>query len=200
MLESWRFFVLIRTWVLSSLAILLSFPAGASTLVFNYDVISLGGQQYQYNYSVYNNGSLGAGVPVQIFDIDFDPALYSALSVATPDPLALQWNETFLTPVGSGPADFDVEAANGNNGIAVGTTVSGFAVDFTWLGGVGSQPGSQQFEIDDENFALLQTGDTVPDTVQIAPEPSAFSLLLVGTGVAMGILRRRSAAARVCRQ
>jgi hypothetical protein len=186
--------VLLRTWVLSALAILFSFPAVANTVVIRYDVISLGGEQFQYDYSVFNNGSLPGGVPVQIFDIDFDPALYTALSVATPDPLASHWNELILNPVPPGPADLDVEVANGNNGIAVGTTVSGFAVDFTWLGGPGSRPGSQQFEIFSQNFATLQTVDTVQGTVPTVPEPSVFSLLLVGAGMAIVILRRRSAA------
>jgi hypothetical protein len=152
--------VQLRSWLLTAPIILFSFQALADSLPINYGLVNLGGGEYQYDFSIYNNGSLGAGVPVQLFDIAFDPALYTGLSIVTQNPLASQWNETILGAVGSSPADVDVSAANGNTGIQVGSTVSGFAVDFSWLGQ--GQPGSQPFQVYNPNsFALLQSGNTI---------------------------------------
>jgi hypothetical protein len=152
--------MLFRSCFLSASLILLSFQAAADTLPFSYSLINLGSGDYQYDYTIYNNGSLGATVPVQLFDVFFDPALYSDLSIVTPSPLASQWAETIF-PAGLGqPADFDVLAQPPNGGIPVGGTASGFAVDFTWLGQ--GQPGFQPFQISDSgDFALLQSGNTI---------------------------------------
>ncbi len=151
-------FVLLRSGVLSAALILLSFQAVADSLPFTYSLVNLGSGEYQYDYSIYNNGSLGAGVAVQLFDIDFDPVLYSNLSIVTPNPLASQWTEQIFGAVGSSPAFFDVSTPT-NGGIAVGDTVSGFAVDFDWLGT--GQPASQPFQVYDPNsFAELQSGNS----------------------------------------
>jgi hypothetical protein len=148
--------------------IFLASQADAS-VVIGYNVAALGGSEYQYNYSVYNDGSLGPGVPVQLFDIFFTPALYEAgsLDIVTPSPLSSQWSEVILSSVGTAPADYDAFALSG--GIPVGATVSGFAVQFQWIGQ--GLPGAQPFEISDPNtFAVLQSGQT-------APEPSTFWMI-----------------------
>jgi hypothetical protein len=152
-------------------------------VLISYAVTNLGGSAYQYTYSVYNNGSLGAGVAIQLFDIAFASNLYSNLVIVTPNPLATQWSQDILGAVGSNPPYYDVESNNG--GIAVGNTVSGFEVQFNYLG-IGT-PGSQAFQIyNPQNFALLQSGNTTP-------EPSSFAmfgaLLLVA---AFGIRRKRA--------
>ena len=170
--------MLFRSCFLCASLILLSFQSVADSLPFIYTQTNLGGGEYQYNYSIYNNGSLGAGVPVQLFDVAFDPALYSGLSIVTLNPLASQWNETILSAVGSSPADFDVSAAPPNGGIPVGGTAgtvngSGFAVDFSWLGQ--GQPGSQPFQVYDPNsFALLQDSNTI-STVSLSLEDGTVS-------------------------
>jgi hypothetical protein len=158
--------VQLRPWVLGAAIILFSFQSAADSLPFVYSVSSLGGGEFQYNYSIYNNGTLGTGVPVQLFDVAFDPALYSGLSIVTPSSLASQWTEQIFPAGGGLPADFDVSTPQ-NGGIPVGgtvgtvsPTVTGFAVDFTWLGQ--GQPGSQPFQVSDPNdFALLQSGNTI---------------------------------------
>jgi hypothetical protein len=151
--------VLLRACFLCASLFFLSFQAIADSLPIVYSLINLGAGEYQYDYSIYNNQTLGAGVPVQLFDLAFDPAFYSGLSIVTPNPLASQWTEQIFPAVGSSPADFDVSTPQ-NGGIAVGSTVSGFAVDFTWLGP--GQPGSQAFQVYDPNsFAQLQSGNTI---------------------------------------
>ena len=151
--------VQVRLWVLSAAIILLSFQASADTIPFSYTLVNLGGGEYQYDYTIYNNGSLGAGVAVQLFDVDFDSALYSNLQIATPTALASQWTEQIFPAGGGLPADFDVSTPT-NGGIAPLSSVSGFAVDFNYLGT--GLPGSQPFTITNPTtFALLQSGNTI---------------------------------------
>jgi hypothetical protein len=142
-------------------------------VLINYNVINLGNAEYQYDYSISNNGSLGSGVPIQLFDIFFDPTLYQGLSIVTPPAPAApaaQWSQIILNAVGSVPADYDALALDG--GIPAGTTISGFAVQFDWLGQ--ETPGSQPFQIYDPNtFALLQSGSTST----AAPEPATLWML-----------------------
>jgi len=157
--------------------------AHAGSAVFVYQVTPLGGNVFQYTYSVFNNSALGPGVAIQLFDIEFDPTLYdeNSLTSMTPSPLNTQWSEQFLTPVPPLPAAYDVFALAG--GIPDGATVSGFAVRFTWLGQ--GSPGAQPFEIfDTETFDLLQSGAT-----GTASEPS--TVFLIGISLAFCALTLR---------
>ena len=157
-----------RARCLCAAIIFWSVPSIASTVSMTYELTPLGGNVYRYDYSVDNNGSLGAGVPIELFDIFFNPALYdeASLTVATPSPLSTQWSETFLGSLPGIPAAYDALALSG--GIPDGSTVSGFAVQFTWLGN--GTPGSQPFSIYSANFDLLQNGTTAPGNT--VPEPS----------------------------
>jgi hypothetical protein len=122
----------------------------------------LGGSAYRYEYSVYNDGSLGAGVPIELFDVLFDPALYqeSSLQIVTPDPPKSEWSEQFLASLPGVPAAYDALALTG--GIPDGSTVGGFAVEFIWLGP--GLPGGQPFQIYSvDRFRPLETGGTVPE-------------------------------------
>lgn len=180
-----------RHLLLSLWLLLLANPATA--IIIDYDLTSLGGNSYQYDYTVTNDGSLGAGVALEWFAILFDPALYDefSLSIVTPDPPASEWDELIL---GSGvgvPAAYDVFALAG--GIAVGASVSGFAVQFDWLGA--GLPGVQDVEVyrfeDGDSISLVETGTTRPESLTI-PEPSTLALLFLGAVVASTTwLRRR---------
>lgn len=158
--------------------------AGAITI--DYDLVPLGGASYRYEYTVTNDGSLGAGVPVELFDILFDTSLYleASLAIVSTDPPASDWDEQILgTGVLIEPA-YDAFALAG--GIADGTSVAGFAVQFDWLGAV--MPGAQPFEVYDVNtFDLVEAGTTRSAAV---PEPSVLSLMLV-SAAAVGLTRRR---------
>ena len=162
----------------------LSLSTSAHAITIQYDLSSLGGNTYRYDYTITNDGSLGIGVPVQLFDIYFDPALYleSSLSIATSGPAALNWDQLFLSSGPLIPAAYDAFALSG--GIADGAVVSGFAVDFTWLG-LGT-PGAQLFEIyDSTTFALLDSGAT-----HAVASPGTLPLLGLGA-MAMLWMRRR---------
>ena len=167
------------------LGLFLATPAHA--IAIQYDLTALGGNGYRYDYMITNDGSLGAGIPVELFDIYFDPALYleSSLNIVTPGPLMLSWDETILSSGVLVPAAYDAYALNG--GIADGSFATGFAVAFEWLG-LGL-PGEQVFDIfNPTTFALLETGTTRALAI---PLPGTLPLLGVGI-VAMLWARRRT--------
>jgi hypothetical protein len=172
----------------------LAFQATADSAVIDFSLTALGGSEYQYNYTVHNDGSLGAGVPIQLFDIDFSPALYQAgsLNIVSLAGLNSAWSQEILVSVGTAPADFDVLALGG--GIPVGGTVSGFAVQFEWIGK--GLPGAQQFEISDPNsFKVLETGETMTSSTTL-PEPSTFQTLAMVLILAFAILLAGSRSAK----
>lgn len=173
-----------------ALVLLPGFVFGDS-IVIDYSLTRVGntGNTYIDMYSVYNNGTLpgmlipggpSGMVPIQIFDILFDPTLYASITNVTPEPLNTQWSPTILFSVGSEPEAFDAEL---QSGIAVGDTVSGFAVEFNYLG-LGN-PGSQPFDIYNLTelynslnpippFTLIQ----MSSTQAVAPEPSSGSYII----------------------
>ena len=181
-----------RHLLLSLWLLLLANPAKA--IIIDYDLTSLGGDSYRYDYTVTNDGSLGVGVALEWFAILFDSALYdeSSLFIVTPDPPASGWDELILASgVGVHPA-YDAFALTG--GIAADASVSGFAVQFDWLGAAlgAGLPGAQPFEIYDPNtFDVLATGSTRVTSTAV-PEPGTLALLFWGAVVASATwLRRR---------
>jgi hypothetical protein len=179
--------------VLIALASLTCLPAQAGFI--SYEITDLGGANYRYDYTITNDGSITT--QIGLFDILFDPALYdeaSLFNVSDPS-LEADWSQMFL---GSGigvPAAFDA-FANGS-GIGVGGSVSGFAVQFSWLG-TGS-PGAQTFEIyDPETFELLGGGTSTLQLppVTAVPEPGTFALMTLSLAM-LALQRRRARWARL---
>jgi hypothetical protein len=166
----------------------LSVQTAGATLI-EYELTPTGGNNYRYEYTVTNDGTLGAGVALEWFAILFDPALYdeTSLTIVTADPPAADWDELIL---GSGlliDAAYDVFALGG--GIADGGSVAGFAVEFTWLGA--GMPSAQGFEIyDPVSFNVVETGSTRA-TVTSVPEPGTPGLLFLATIAAAAMLRRK---------
>ena len=155
----------------------------------SYDVVHLGGNVYRYVYSITNNGSAGSAAPMQLFDILFDTNLYQepSLQIVTASSLQVQWSEELLLSLPGVPATYDALTLRG--GIPAGSSVTGFSVQFVWLGpGV---PGSQPFQIfDPTTFQVLQTGHTVNSSSPVpdptgAPAASTISLILIGLGLAV---------------
>jgi hypothetical protein len=156
--------------------------SAAAAVSIRYKLEPLGGQSYRYVYSITNDGSLG-GAPVLLFDIMFDTTLYAegSLQIVTPSNLHPQWSEQILSSLPGLPAAYDVLAISG--GVPVGTTVTGFSVQFVWLGpGV---PGAQPFQIyNPVGFVLLQSGSTFAVPAAI-PAASTISLAALGIGLAI---------------
>ena len=122
------------------------------------------------------------------FSIFFDPVEYGTLS-AGPSPSA-DWDTLILQQPQSGDlldpfADgiYDVLAL-----VADPNPLGLFSVDFVFLGtGV---PGSQQFEVYDSSFAMVESGITTSGTTPI-PEPGSMGLLLGGLLVMAARLRQQ---------
>ncbi|MEE9493464.1 MAG: hypothetical protein V3W04_08815 [Gammaproteobacteria bacterium] len=152
------------------------FSASSQAISISYDLIANGGNDYRYEYTVTNDGSLGAGIAVGLFDISFDTNLYqeTSLSISSPGAITASWDEAILASGPSIPAVYD--AFSSSAGISDGASSSSFTVAFTWTGGV-QGPGSQTFEIfDPVNFTLLETGTTI----SAVPAPGALLLLASG--------------------
>jgi hypothetical protein len=60
----------------SLLVFVLLVPEWTWAIPITFTLDPLGGTLYRYTYTVANDGSLGAGVAVELFDIFFPPALY----------------------------------------------------------------------------------------------------------------------------
>lgn len=72
-------------------------PAASFAISIEYSLTGLGGSAYQYDYWVTNDGSLGAGVAVNLFDIAFDISLYeeTSLTIEPPPAITAEWMESF---------------------------------------------------------------------------------------------------------
>lgn len=185
-------------YFMSMIMLLLSAQTAHADFV-SYALTSLGGTDYRYEYTVTNDGSLGASVAVTGFTIMFNPTLYdeNSLSIVTAEPLASDWDELIFYSAPGVDAAYDAYALAG--GVAAGSTISGFAVEFTWLGN--GTPGAQPYEIyDQDTFDLIAFGTTNlassiddPTSPQV-PEPNIFILLLTAAFAAIVIGRRRKPA------
>ena len=173
---------------LTAAAILLFGAHAFAAVSIQYKLVPVGGNVYRYVYSITNSSPTGTGAPVQLFDILFDTSRYqqSSLQIVTPSTLQLGWSETFLGALPGVPTAYDALALHG--GVPAGNTVSGFAVQFTWLGS--GLPGPQVFQIYDPlTFQLLQSGTTVADFDSV-PAASMWSLILIGAGLTLAARRQ----------
>ena len=162
----------------------------ALAIPIQYELQSLGGNEYRYEYTITNDGSLNNEATVEWFTIFFEAAPYDekSLSIVTADPPAAEWDEVILASAPLVNPAYDAFALAG--GIGAGDTVSGFRVRFAWLGP--GTPGAQPFEIyDSTTFGVLFEGSTEPRTTAI-PEPGSLVLVLVGAIAAFAASLRRT--------
>jgi len=170
-------------------AILFAQTSGASTI--SYELQDLGLNSYRYVYTVANDGTLPGGSAIQLFDILFDPALYqeASLTISSDPILAADWTQQIFASAPGIPAAYDV-LANGS-GITLGQQLSGFAVDFIWMGA--GLPGAQVYEIyDSSTFDLLESGTTISSV----PLPGAGLLMASALVLMTGFLSRKKITVR----
>lgn len=153
--------------------VLAAAPAPLQAATIEFGVTDLGGDAFQYHYTLINDSD----APIEQFTIFFDPALYANLTdPAAPadfDPLVVQPDPIL------GDGFFD--ALSFSEGLAVGERLSGFSIAFTFLG-VGA-PGAQFFEIiDPVTFETLSSGFTRAAFVD-ATVPVPGAVIFMGTGL-----------------
>jgi hypothetical protein len=127
--------------------------AATRAAVITYEVTSLGGNDWRYDYTVENDGSAS----IEQFTVYFDFGLFSNLAVAASP---MDWDSIVVDPDVNIPADGFFDSVALVSGLAPGASLSGFSVTFTFLGS--GAPGSQPFDIvDPANFEVLSSGRTL---------------------------------------
>jgi hypothetical protein len=160
--------------------------AVAHASLISYDVTSLGGTTWRYDYTIANDS---LEVPVEEFTVYFEAGSFLNLrSPAGPS----NWDVLAVEPDTALPDDgfFDALALIG--GLMPGGAQNGFSIEFDFLGA--GTPGSQFFEFLTASLDILDVGFTqlaaVPAPV---PEPASGSLFAGALAwVAFRKLRRRT--------
>ena len=177
--------------VLVILVLLSAFTAAQATTIAytasNLPDIVPGEDLWRYDYMVSDRSFLQS----EFFDIYFSSALFGTLT-AGPAPNA-DWDVAILQqpePLNLPPFDrgmFDAFALNDAPSLS-----GAFSVSFVFLGP--GTPGSQEFDIFNANFELVESGNTsvpVPGDI-VVPEPSTAALFLFGLVACAFHTRRRT--------
>jgi hypothetical protein len=144
----------------------------------SYTLSNLGSGNWAYSYTITNTAEASG---LYVFDIYF-PSVSSTAAfnysniTATANPDSTNWSTTVFPP--SAPnlgGIYDAFALN--TPIALGQSLGGFTVSFTYSG---TAPlGAQGFEIYNPSYQLLQSATTTPSLTPI-PEPSTLMLFVSG--------------------
>ena len=173
--------LLYRLWLMLGAAL---FPFSmAQATVVEFDATSLGGNLWQYSYTITNTSP---SLSFNELTVYFDYGRYSSLSLlAAP----VGWDPIVIQPDTGIPADGYYDVLNLSGPLAPGESISGFSVSFSYLAtGV---PGAQPFDlIDASTFALVYAGTTSAATVAAVPEPETYAMMLLGLGI-LGVTARR---------
>jgi len=158
-------------------ALVLSLPSGIHAQTISYTATDVSGSTWDYNYTVTNN----TASTINEFTIFASLGQFSNLSIASSPS---SFNSVVLQPDAGIPADGYFDALSNSGGLTAGATLSGFSMQFNYLGS--GTPGSQLFNIvDPTTFNTLGAGyTTAGGGVTQAPEinsgsaPGAITLLL----------------------
>ena len=161
-----------RTLAITSIILTLvgSLVSAKAFTGITYGLSSLGGNQWQYSYSV-NNNTIGA--PITDFLVYFPDVSSSEYSYYTLLGGTGSGGFSFVTPpVQPSAPNLGGFAEFSGGSIPVGNTLSGFTVDFSYTGS--ASLGSQSFEVyDSSTFDLLDSGRTTPQGSPGVPDGGA---------------------------
>lgn len=189
-------------WLIRVLGAFAALPAGlASASPVFYQVDALGGDRWEYHYTLDNQTSeLIDGLTV-FFELD----LFANLSVTGNANAGTfdTWNGEASQPDPALPDDGFGDWLALGAPLAPGGSLDGFSIAFDYLGA--GSPGSQFFEVyrlefgafDFPDLVVIADGFTTPLRVEppvSVPSPSSLPLLL--TGLALLVLRQRPGAGR----
>ena len=147
--------------------LLIAGPARAATI--DTTLLDLGGSVWEATFSITND----LAVDINQFTVYFDVASYRSLGLG---PTPTDWDAIVLQPDPLLPDDGIYDALALTAGLAPGTSLGGFTVQFLFLGA--GAPGPLQFDIvDPDTFDVLASGASVPTVV---PLPAAAWLLVSG--------------------
>ncbi len=155
----------------------------ASAVLIEYELDHFGGNTYQYDYTITNDDLLAG---VELFSVYFDQGTAENVSVSASP---ADWDSVALPDDGFLGATFDTLALTAGAVIDLGETLSGFSVQFDWLGS--TAPGGQFFDVfDPVTFTVVSSGATSDGASTSVPEPSGLALLFLG-GSALFLTRRK---------
>ena len=174
-----------RTKTLLSVAVLM-FSSSAFADAITYTLDNLGGNRWQYNYTVDNSGTNA----LDAFAIFFDLDVYENLVVEN---TAADWFSEVFQPDPGLPDDGFLESfLDGFFPILPGETLSTWSVSFDYL--LAGTPGEQAFEFfDGFTFDFISDGFTERADVAAVPEPATLGLLAMGL-ILLVTMRRRQLA------
>ncbi|HEV8543140.1 MAG TPA: hypothetical protein VGR78_12165 [Verrucomicrobiae bacterium] len=139
--------------ILSS-ALLVWAGASLQATTIDYNLVSLGGNQWKYTYTVENDTIAGAITDFLIYFPSLsssDAFNYTLDSTITPT----GWNGSLFAP---SAVDLGGFAEWSGGSIPAGGSDGVFGVEFTYTGT--ERLGQQSFEVYDDNFNLLDSGST----------------------------------------
>lgn len=147
----------------------------AQAIPIDYELVDLGNNRYQYNYTINNETTLG----LDGFSIFFDPALYTNLLIEN---ASANWDTLIYEPDSSFGLEGALESIAIGTPLAPGDNLPGFSVSFDWLGG--NVFGGQNFEFfDSVTFDSVLIGSTaILNNSGTVPVPTTLALLFLGWG------------------
>jgi hypothetical protein len=160
--------------------------AHLSAAAIEFQVSSLGGGTFRYNYTISNLAPCPPMCAGTTIDLSFDGAVYNMLSNPVAQPASDWSTEVFQPNTLPGLAGDYLLTSKVNSPSLAGP----FSIDFTLQ--PGAAPGPQPFTLFDTNFNVETTSETTP-LITGVPEPASFSLVAAASLLLFGLAWKRRA-------